>query len=356
MIIIKSVYLQNVGYKQKLTMENERKYFFNYFSSLIDVCKDGHEPVLDMKYKSFLWDEDVKGITLQQEVHSIGNPDEARTVRIRLAIIKDEDCRAFMEVMNRYNQWEFAKGQVSSSIKVDGQSYRKILDYYGEDCRKAEEEILGKIVSMTEVEYSMPVGQIEDTLTLTLPVSCDMLEANTVYCIGTFECGGLPMYCREWARFEFIRPAAPVEEMFVPYSAYLKVRKPVGRYLYFDKSVDYRHYTGFHSDIHYDKLCDEVEVNPALVCFEMEVRCDIKGLPIFSMEIGSGDKVLRRFYCQLLEAGNKNCIVAFCPLSVEDIPVTSYRELTASLRVFDRTIATFPFFTDRKEEGRLRLK
>ena len=134
-------------------MENERKYFFNYFSSLIDVCKDGHEPVLDMKYKSFLWDEDVKGITLQQEVHSIGNPDEARTVRIRLAIIKDEDCRAFMEVMNRYNQWEFAKGQVSSSIKVDGQSYRKILDYYGEDCRKAEEEILGKIVSMTEVGH-----------------------------------------------------------------------------------------------------------------------------------------------------------------------------------------------------------
>ena len=45
MIIIKSVYLQNVGYKQKLTMENGRKYFFNYFSSLIDVCKDGHEPV-----------------------------------------------------------------------------------------------------------------------------------------------------------------------------------------------------------------------------------------------------------------------------------------------------------------------
>ena len=87
----------------------------------------------------------------------------------------------------------------------------------------------------------MPVGQIEDTLTLTLPVSCDMLEANTVYCIGTFECGGLPLYCREWARFEFIRPAVPVEEMFVPYSAYLKVRKPVGRYLYFDKSVDYRH-------------------------------------------------------------------------------------------------------------------
>ena len=69
MIIIKSVYLQNVGYKQKLTMESDRKYFFNYFSSLIDVCKDGHEPVLDMKYKSFLWDEDVKGITLQQEVH-----------------------------------------------------------------------------------------------------------------------------------------------------------------------------------------------------------------------------------------------------------------------------------------------
>ena len=65
MIIIKSVYLQNVGYKQKLTMENGRKYFFNYFSSLIDVCKDGHEPVPDMKYKSFLWDEDVKGITLQ---------------------------------------------------------------------------------------------------------------------------------------------------------------------------------------------------------------------------------------------------------------------------------------------------
>ena len=56
MIIIKSVYLQNVGYKQKLTMENGRKYFFNYFSSLIDVCKDGHEPVPDMKYKSFLWD------------------------------------------------------------------------------------------------------------------------------------------------------------------------------------------------------------------------------------------------------------------------------------------------------------
>ena len=125
---------------------DSRKYFFYHPSSLVDVCKDGHEPNPDSRFKSLIWDDSIKGITLQQEVFSNGDLNEEKTVRIRVAIFKDEDCAAYQHDVSRFNEWEYKEGQVSESIKMDRSSYRKILDMYSEASKKATEEIPRKIV------------------------------------------------------------------------------------------------------------------------------------------------------------------------------------------------------------------
>ena len=147
----------------------------------------------------------------------------------------------------------------------------------------------------------------------------------------------------------------PVEEAFVPYSAYLKVRKPIGGKLYFDRAADYRHYSDFFSDIHFDRICGEVEVNPALVCFDLEVKCSKKDIPFFSIVLRSADEVLYRGICRLADVEGTDRITVFCPLSSENLHVKDYKEITASLRAFGRGITSFRFFTDRTEQGKFRF-
>lgn len=334
---------------------DSRKYFFYHPSSLVDVCKDGHEPNPDTRFKSLIWDDSIKGITLQQEVFSNGNLNEEKTVRIRVAIFKDEDCAAYQHDVSRFNEWEYKEGQVSESIKMDRSSYRKILDMYSEASRKATEEIPRKIVCKVDVDYSMPVGQEEDKLTLTVPVSSGMLEPGVLYDIGIIEEGEVPVQWKEWACFKFFRLTMPVEEMFIPYSACLKVMTPIGGEICFSKSKDYRHYNGFFSDIHFDPVSDEVEINPALLCFEVEVKCGKDDLPFFNIVLKSGDAVIFNSMCRLLDVEGAERIFAFCPLSMERVHIKQYPEVTASLHVFDREIASFRFFTDRTERGKFRF-
>lgn len=334
---------------------DSRKYFFFHLSSLVDVCKDGHEPVPDSRFKSLIWDDSIKGITLQQEVFSNGDLNEEKTVRIRVAIFKDEDCAAYQHVVSRFNEWEYKEGQVSESIKMDRSSYRKILDMYSEASKKATEEIPRKVVCKMDVDYSMPVGQEEDKLTLTIPVSSGMLEPGVLYDIGIIENGDVPLWWNEWASFEFFRLTMPLEEMFIPYSACLKVIKPFGRELHLSKSTDYRHYTGFFSDIHFDPICDEVEVNPAQLCFEVVTKCSKKHLPFFKAVLKSGDTVIYSSLCRPVDVEGTDRILALCPLSMEGVSIKQYPEVTASLYVFDREIASFRFFTDRTERGKFRF-
>ncbi len=332
-----------------------REYIFNHYSSLIDIEKENYKPVLESRWKSFLWDNNIKGITLRQDVYTDGNVDEESTVKIRLAIIKDKDCIEFKEAVSRYNYWEYTKGKVSSTIKIDESSYKKILELYSKASQKSSTEIIKKIIKKIDIDYSMPIGQWEDTLTLTIPIDINDLEPNTLYRIGIYEYDGIPTFCHEWSWFDFFRPTIPIEEMFIPYSAYLKVRKQIRGKLYFDKATNYRHYNGYFSNVHFDKLCEEVEVNPTLVCFELDVKCDKKHLPLFNIIISSGSEVIHRDFCRLLDKDGANRIVVFCSLSVEEIHVTSYNEITASLQVFDRTITCFSFFTNKTERGEHRL-
>ena len=76
-------------------MENSREYFFDHQSSRIDVCREGREPVPEAGCRSFIWDDKIKGITLQEEVYSSGNVNEERLVKVKVVIIKNEDCEAF---------------------------------------------------------------------------------------------------------------------------------------------------------------------------------------------------------------------------------------------------------------------
>ncbi len=333
-----------------------REYIFNYYSSLIDMYKDGYEPLWDLRWKSFLWDKNIKGITLKEDVSSYGDINKEKTVKIRLAIIKDKDCQEFVKAVRRYNQWEYTKGKVSSTIKIDESSYQKILDIYSKAFQTATADIVQKMIYKMDIDYSMPIGQWEDTLILTIPIDGNDLEPNTLYRIGIYECDEIPTFCHEWSWFDFFRPAIPIEEMFIPYSAYLRVRKQVRGKLYFDKATNYRHYNGYFSNIHFDKLCEEVEINPTLVCFELDVKCDKKHLPLFNIIISSGSEVIHREFCRLLDKDGTNRIVAFCSLSVEGIHVTNYNEITASLQVFDHIIASFSFLTNKTEQGVHRLK
>lgn len=336
-------------------MENSREYFFDHQSSRIDVCREGREPVPEAECRSFIWDDKIKGITLQEDVYSSGNVNEERQVKVKVVIIKNEDCEAFAEARSRYCQWQEGDGNVLPYMKMDSASYRKILEMYGEASRKSAGEIAGKMVYSMEVDYSMPAGRETDVLALTVPIDIEKLETDTVYRIGIIENGDLPLRCNEWACFNFFRLAMPVEEAFVPYSAYLKVRKPIGGKLYFDRAADYRHYSDFFSDIHFDRICGEVEVNPALVCFDLEVKCSKKDIPFFSIVLRSADEVLYRGICRLADVEGTDRITVFCPLSSENLHVKDYKEITASLRAFGRGITSFRFFTDRTEQGKFRF-
>ncbi len=311
---------------------------------------------MNSKRKSFLWDNGVKGITLRQKVYSGGDVNEEKTVRIRLAIIKDEDCRKLLETSSRGSEWEHKGGNVSSAIKVDRATYQKVLDLYNKDFQDASKQIFEKMVHKVDVDYSMPVGQEEDLLTMTIPIDIRIIEPNTVYRIGIYELDAFPAYCYEWPRFDFFSLKESVKNTFVPWSAYLKVRQQIGKYLRFDKSTDYRHYKDFFSDVHFDKTCCEVEVNPALVCFELDVRCDTDNLPLFNVVLSAGDTEFYRGICRLGKVDDTNRIVVFCPLSVEDCPITDYAEITASLQVFDQTIARFPFSTNKTEQGKFQIR
>lgn len=332
-----------------------REYIFNHYSSLIDIYKDGHESSLDSKWKSFLWDNNIKGIILKQDVHSDGDVNVEKTVKIRLAIIKDQDCQEFKEAASRYNQWEYTKGKVSSTIKIDDSAYQKIGGIYSEAYQKSIAEIDSKIIKKIDIDYSMPIGKWEDTLTLTIPIDSSILEPNTLYRIGIYECDGIPTFCHEWSWFDFFQFQKPIEDIFVSHSAYLKVRKQIHRKLYFDKSTNYRHYKDYFSDIHFDRICEEVEVNPTLVCFELNVKYNKKNLPLFKIVMSSKNTVIHRDFCRLVTITGTNRIAAFCSLSVEDFHVTDYNEITASLQVFDRTIACFTFSTNKTERGEHQL-
>ncbi len=334
-----------------------RKYILNHYSSLIDIHKDGYQPILDSKWKSFLWDEDIKGIILRQDIYSDrdGGVDVEKTVKLRLAIIKDEDCQELKEAEYRYSDWEYTKGKVSSTIKVDESVYQKILGEYSEAYQKSIAEIESKIIQKIDIDYSMPIGQWEDTLTVTIPIDFNILEPDTLYRIGIYDCDGNPTSCYEWSWFEFFQFPKPIEDIFVPHSAYLKVRKPIRGMLYFDKSTNYRHYKDFFSDIHFDKVCEEVEVNPTLVCFELNMKYDKEKVPIFNIIMSSGNTIIHRDFCRLVAIEGTR-IVAYCPLSVENLHVKDYNEITASLQVFDHTIACFSFSTNKTEQGVFNLQ
>ncbi len=338
-------------------MEREYRFTCNRWFNRIDISKEGHEPQLekDTGSKDFLWDENIEGIIFQQDVFSYGNPNAEETVRIRLAIIKDEDCQEFTEAARRYDEWEFKQGQVSSAIKIDDSAYQKILEMYRKAYQEAVAEIPDRIIQKMDMEYSMPLGQWEDTITLKIPIDISALEPDTRYRIGVYEPDGIPESCAEWLWFKFSRLPKPVEETFVPRSAYLKVRKNIRGKLYFDKAVNYRHYDGYFSDIHYDQISQEVEVNPALVCFELNADYDKEEFPPFNIILSSNGTVIRHDTCRLAALDEADRIVAFCPLSTEYVRVKNYDEITATLQAFGQTIASFTFSTKKTEKGEFKF-
>ena len=82
----------------------------------------------------------------------------------------------------------------------------------------------------------------------------------------------------------------------------------------------------------------------------MEVKCGKDDLPFFNIVLKSGDAVIFNSMCRLLDVEGAERIFAFCPLYIKQYP-----EVTASLHVFDREIASFRFFTDRTERGKFRF-
>ncbi len=334
-----------------------REYVFSHYCSFVDICKDEYEPVFDSNGKSFLWDKNLKGITLKQDVGSNNDVNVEKNVGIRLIIIKDKDCKDFKKVELRYNQWKYLEGKVSSAIKVDSAIYQKVLELYSEELKKSTEEIFKHIVYKQDMDYSMPIGQYDDCLTLTISIDNDMLEANTRYRIGVVQGDeDFLNFCDEWAWFELFRPTMPLEEMFVPCSAYLKVRKSIQGKLSFDEATNYRHYSDFYSDIHFDPICMEVEVNPTLVCFELEVKCDKDSLPTFSMILSAEGEVVHRDSCRYFDMEGTGRIVVCSRLSTDNFHITSSKELTASLQVVDHTIASFSFLTNKKETGEFKFE
>ena len=331
-------------------------YLINPFFSQIDVCKEGYAPVFVSNRKSFLWDKEVKGITLRQEVDIMDVEAGEKMLRICFVIVKETDFQVFKEAMARCDEWMCTQGSLSSSVKMNEASYQNVLELYQSDSRKSLDELCERMIAKAEFDYLVPAGKCRDYLIKTIPVEMEKMELNTLYRICTFIDNQIIQSGNEGQLFDFFYLAMPVEDAFVPYCAYLKVREQRDGKLLFDKATHYRHYKDFYGDIHYDKVCMEVEVNPALVCVELEVNGNQERLPLFTLSISSADKEIWRDDCWLVALRRTKRIVACCPLSVDKIPVNYYPELTVSLYVFDRQLAQFSILTDRTEPGELRLR
>ncbi len=332
------------------------RYLFNPLFSQIDVCREGYEPVFVSNRKSFLWDEAVQGITLKMEVYSEHEASEEKKVRIKLAIVRDGDWRNLQESLCRYEHWKHTKEEPSSSFTMDGLSYQHVLELYHQDVRKTWDELSAKIIGESVADYAMPMGKDKDYFQQTIPVDMDKLEVNTSYRIFLSVGDDIPDAYQEWPLFMFFRPDLPVEETFVPYAAYLKVREQRGGKLLFDKATHYRHYKDFHTDIHYDDICMEVEVNPVLVCVELDVNGYKDLFPFFEIRLSSGGQTIWCDDCYLLPLKDTHRVVVYCPFSIEMIPITSYHEITVELQVLGRKLTQFSFLTDRTEPGELRLR
>lgn len=290
------------------------KYLFNPLFSQIDICREGYEPVFVSSRKSFLWDEAIQGIALKMEVYNKHEVSEEEKVRIKLAIVRDDDWRILQESLCRYEHWKNTREEASSSFSMDGLSYQHVLDLYRHDVEKAWDELPVKIVCESAMDYAMPVGKDTDYLQQTIPVDMGKLEVNTAYRIILFAGDDIPEASQEWPLFMFFRPSLPVEETFVPHAAYLKVREQRDGKLLFDKATHYLHYKDFYADIHYDDICMEVEVNPVLACVELEVNGYKDVFPFFDMQLSSDGQIIWRGDCYLLPLKGGRRIVVYCPL------------------------------------------
>ncbi len=332
------------------------RYLFNPLFSQIDICREGYEPVFVSSRKSFRWDESVQGIAFKMEVYSGHEATEVCPVRVKLVIIKDDDWSALQVSLRRFEEWKITKGEGSFSFAMDEASYQHILDLYRHEVQQTLDELSSKIVSERVMDYAMPVGKSKDCFIQVIPVEMHKMEVNTTYRICLFADNDIADIFQEWPMFTFSRLCLPVEEVFVPYAAYLKVREQKDGKLLFDQSIHYRHYKDFYADIHYDEVCAEVEVNPALVCVELEVNGYEDTLPFFHMFLNSGGQTLWHDDCYLLSLPGTRRVVAYCPLSTNSFPVASCREIEVELQVFDRKLTQFSFLTDRTEPGELRMR
>lgn len=329
----------------------EREYCFDTANASIAVVRDGRQSAFTERCQSFLYDEDISAFVLKLNVYSYGDNTESHSVKMRAAIFEDEDCRELADAHYRMSEWECSRGNVSPNVKVGPDEYKKILELYKEGFRNSSEEICRRAVCLMDFEYSMPAGKNGDSLTLTLPVSPELVRTGSFYRIGVFDQSAGPVGSHDWAWFILFHIEKPLEDTFIPQAASLRVIVPSsGRYR-FDNNLRFRSYNGFFDDIHYDRICGEVEVNPVYICFDLEYPgFSEKYFPFFTIIIESGDAVIDRRAAKIMPDGWPHMTV-YCLLLGDVLRDIKDGEALAGLEVFGRRIATFPFSTLRTEKG-----
>lgn len=346
-----------------------REYVFNTVYSSIALERTGVQPVFSERCQSFIDDGNISGIILKVDVSCYGDDVQEHKTVMRAAVFRDEDCRRLDEAWHRLSEWESRREDVPSgfrpslNVHMDENSYGKILDIYRKDFLDLKNEICSNAVCQLDFDYTMPEGKYEDSITLSLPLKSGMIASDTVYRIGVFDLDKGPVCSSGWSWFVFFHRTGQVEDFLRPHSASLRVMVPHHGSPVFDKAVRYRNYGDSGADIHYDTVCMEMEVNPALLCFEVEYDdFDETCFPVFTIVIKSGNEVVEKKNARIMaeeiigkEAGNpdrRSRMLTLCSSLTEDVRHgIRDGEAEAVLQVFDRTIASFRFRTDVTETG-----
>ena len=333
------------------------QYLIDHRSSAVGICKGGSAPVFIDGSCDFVLDDAMTGIALKILIFRQRDGENGRIEDKRVAIFKDADCEDYRVAARRYDEWVSQKGGVSATIKGSDAACQKIMQLYRQERDSAAAALVGKAVCVKDFRCSLPVGKVEEWLTVTLPVRPGMLETDTVYRIGAYNPTSTTFFCDEWKSFVVFPKEPDVEEVYRPYSASLRVRRPIipgEKYESLDSALRYLNYQDFYSDIHFHSEGGDIEDNPVRICFGL--RCTKRPWrndPTFTIELSHEGKSILRIPASLQQS-KYDTMTASCKWFASNGGIPRGK-VTACLKAFGKTIARFTFLTTETTRGECRL-
>lgn len=333
-------------------------YYFDYPNACVELRPAGKEAQHDQRQRCFLLDNSIDALSVKMRVARWEYNDKSPTCAMTLSLYKEDDCQPLLQAWLRLDEWQRKMEDAAKSISMSHDSAANILRMYEQSYAQAADEYRSKVVAQVHFSYAMPADKEEDTVSLLLPIDASSLQSETPYRLIISKQGEVEPRYGQSPRIGFFHADKPASQLFHPLKASIKVLPMKRGKTNLQKAVDYRNYDGYFDDVHFDDICQEVEVNPPLVSFLVAKDESLKWqlLPIFSITLTSGGETIYHDDDARTATTDHRHYTVLTPLSSDYIScVGADGMVTATLRVFDTTLASFSFSVKQTVPGCLEL-